>query len=641
MKKKSIFLVLLLLSCSAITILADPPTPAPAPNGSAILTRMNIEVDKSIDTLHLISTDNDPDILTKTYVLKHADPYELRPYLRSAAGSERINGMNDFVSCLKYKDGTGIIIVSAEDYKFDRDELKKHGVSDEDCMCIDDIVAALDQPNITSSSGEPKFMYFPECRSAQEIAQLIRNVGLNLPGDHTELQRGGDAFTIDPGLNSLVFLVNPYHLENIYNKLRVYDQPLPEVRVKVKVYELDYENDGKVGVDFQAWKNGPGSDLFSVSARFGQGMNPAGFATAANWSSAKVIHLSPRWNTRFLDFLEARSKANVMIEGTLNIRNNTQGVLENMVGVPNFTDGNAVANNAYFDYEDLHGIWVPWNTAVPGSVNSETMYSFVMYDTQGTPITISAYTTGTTLRFTRVTNTNDSRTLYTVQILDGGGFLIKDGKNMGGKVNGYNLSILTAPVTSPAGSPWMPYTNNWNNDHTLTNIKNFQRDTQISNYGFRMSIIPSICSDTTTLNINMQNTSLIGFTENANGAAGAARTMNSEVNTTVMVNNFNKKFIIGGLEKTARVRSVSKVPWLGSLPLLGFIFSSESEVTKKSQLVAVVECEQQTPVQVMHASFKDAIKVIDEAHEDVGKGNSYGFDQFLLDKDKTSLDKLP
>jgi type II secretory pathway component GspD/PulD (secretin) len=187
----------------------------------------------------------------------------------------------------------------------------------------------------------------------------------------------------------------------------------------------------------------------------------------------------------------------------------------------------------------------------------------------------------------------------------------------------------------------MPYTNNWNNDHSLTNIKNFQRDTQISNYGFTMSIVPSICKDTTTLAINMQNTSLIGFTENANGAAGAARTMTSEVNTTVMVNNQNKQFIIGGLEKTARVRSVSKVPWLGSLPLLGFIFSSESEVTKKSQLVAVVECEQQTPAQVMHPDFADAVKVIDKDHEDVGKGNSYGFDQFLLDKEKTSLEKLP
>ena len=156
-----------------------------------------------------------------------------------------------------------------------------------------------------------------------------------------------------------------------------------------------------------------------------------------------------------------------------------------------------------------------------------------------------------------------------------------------------------------------------------------------------MSITPSICSETTTLVINMRNTSLIGFTENANGAAGAARTLASEVNTTVMVNNKNKQFLIGGLEKTARVSSVSKVPWLGSLPLIGFIFGSESEVTKKSQLVTVVECEHQTPTQVMHADFKDAVKVIDEDHEDVGTGNSYGFDQFLLDKDKMSLEPLP
>ena len=86
-------------------------------------------------------------------------------------------------------------------------------------------------------------------------------------------------------------------------------------------------------------------------------------------------------------------------------------------------------------------------------------------------------------------------------------------------------------------------------DHNLNVQKNFQRDTQISSYGFQMTITPTICSDSTSLALYMQNTSLMGFTENANGAAGAARIMTSEVNTELMVNNKNKRFIIGGLEK--------------------------------------------------------------------------------------------
>ena len=171
-------------------------------------------------------------------------------------------------------------------------------------------------------------------------------------------------------------------------------------------------------------------------------------------------------NTRFLDFLAAKSKAQVVVEGQLNIRNNTQGHLQNVTGVPNFTDGNAVANNAYFDYEDIYGTWFTWGNAVPGAANSEVNYTFIMYDTKGTAITLSA--TGAagsvmTLRFTRVTNTNDNRTLYTAQVLGGGATFNKNGKNMGNKVNGYNLEIRTAAASATANDAWAAYANNWEN----------------------------------------------------------------------------------------------------------------------------------------------------------------------------------
>jgi len=643
--KKIIYTALMILGISPI-LKADPATPVAAPNGSIIETNLNIQVENDKDTVHLISTNNDPNIFTKTFILKHADPYEIRPYLRTAASSERITGGEDFVSCLKYKDGTGIIIVSAEEYKFSKEAMKAQGVAEEDCMCIEDIVKKLDLPGLTSSSGQKKFMYFPKYRSAQEIATMAQNSGLNVRNDPSELLRGQDDFSVDVGLNAVLFYAPPYNLPAIYERLAIYDQALPEAKVAVKVYELDYENDGKVGADFQAWKNGPGTDLFSIASRFGNGMNPAGLVDGTGWSKAKVIQLSPRWNTRFLDFLAAKSKAHIVVEGQLNIRNNTQGYLNNMTGVPNFTDGNPVANNAYFDYEDIMGNWVPWGATATNVANGFEHFTFRMFDTRGTQINLSNAMNARTIRATRVNNTNDNRTIYTLQIINGGGaFFVKNGKNMGTKINGYNLEIMNDAnaddVAVAAQIDWDAYPNNWANDHQLTAQKNFQRDTQISTYGFQMTIEPTICQNSTSLALNMQNTSLIGFTENANGAAGAARTMTSEVNTTLMANNQNQRFIIGGLEKTAVVSSISKVPWLGSIPLLGWIFTSESEVSKKSRLVAVVECEHQAPEQVIPRELSKVIKVIDEDTVDAGKTNWYGYDQWLIDKNKKSLNKLP
>jgi general secretion pathway protein D len=643
MKTKFKFIVLTgFMAVFSLTLKADPATPDPAPNGSAILTNMRLEIEKDTDTVHLISTVNDPDIITKTYVLKHADPYELRPYLRTAVGAEMITGGDSWVECIKYNDGTGILIVSAEDYRFNKEELKKHG-GGEECMCIDEIVEQLDQPKITSSSGSARFIYFPEYRSAQEIANMAVNVGINLAGDTTELMFGADAQVVDPGLNAVIFYSPKYNVKNIEEMVEVYDRILPEAKVEVKVFEIGYENDTKIGVDFQAWKNGPGSDLFSAAARFAQGMSTQGIPNATGWGSTKYIQLSPRWNSRFIDFLTAKGKAKTVVEATLIIRNNEQGYLENTTRVSNFTDGTPIADRVLLDYEELFGNWRSWGTAglvVDGGFQD---YTFRAFDAHGAQISINAAFRGS-IRIGRIADNGDGTTPYTLQIIQGtGAFFIKDGKNLGTRINEcYNLELLIdAAGPGVVFTDWAPYVSVWQTDKNMVLQKNFQRDTQLSSYGFQMTITPTVCVDTTVLALNMQNTSLLGFTENADGAAGAARTSRSEVNTRLMVNNQNQRFMIGGIEKTSLVRSTSKVPWLGSLPIIGYLLGSESTVVKKSQLVTVITCQHQTPDTTVPAKIYGDVRKLKKALKKAPKHYNLGFDQFLLDPKKTSLDSLP
>ena len=617
---------------------ADPPTPDPAPNGSVIETRINIDVDKKTDTVHLVSDTNDPDIITKVYILKHADPYELRPYIRTAVGAHRIDGDSTFVECIKFSDGTGALIVSGEDYKFDHDKLSE--MAGRDCLCVDEIVEMLDQPKITSSSGQPKLMFFPKYRSAAEIDQLMRNVGLNGVGDRAELQYGSDRSAVDPGLNAVLFYPNSYNMNNVKERLALYDQPLPEAKVTVTVYELDTENDGKIGVDFQAWKNGPGTELFTVNSQFMHGMSPQGIVNATQWSNAKYIDFSPRWNTRFLDFLEAKGRAKVIVQGALNIRNNTAGHLSNITGVPYYADGTPVANNALYDYEDILGEWYPWGT--PGAADTMyTEYTLRAFDTHGTMITLSANMIPGTIRIARVKD-DGNNTIYSLQITEGSGSFVKDGKDLGKKVTEcYGVEVLQdSGGTDGVFTGWTAHTFNWMHDANMMVQRGFRRATRISYYGFEMDIVPTICEESTTLDIHMENTSLLGFTENANGGAALPRTNVSTVNVRLMCDNKYDQFFIGGLEKLARVRSVSKVPWLGSIPLLGYLFSSESEVTKKTKLVAVVQCKHQSPSEVPGADF-DAVKSKISKSTKALDSNTYGFDQFLLDPDKKKPAPLP
>ncbi len=140
----------------------------------------------------------------------------------------------------------------------------------------------------------------------------------------------------------------------------------------------------------------------------------------------------------------------------------------------------------------------------------------------------------------------------------------------------------------------------------------------------------------------MTNTNLIGFSSN-----GDVRTSTSNVKTKVSVNNKGEKFVIGGLNKESVVRAKSSVPYLGTIPVLGWAFTSEREIHKKSQLVAVIECipvkpETQVPASAMAEIAADKEKI---SNYGVKAGpfdqNDLGFDQYLLDSDKKGIDPLP
>jgi type II secretory pathway component GspD/PulD (secretin) len=90
------------------------------------------------------------------------------------------------------------------------------------------------------------------------------------------------------------------------------------------------ENDDRIGVDFQSWKNNEGTDFFSVGGRYRNNW-AAIYGGAGNLNRvygserSSFYNFNPRWNTRYLDFLTAKGKAEIVHTGTLTVRNNTGG----------------------------------------------------------------------------------------------------------------------------------------------------------------------------------------------------------------------------------------------------------------------------------------------------------------------------
>jgi type II secretory pathway component GspD/PulD (secretin) len=246
------------------------------------------------EALHVILGNNDPKLLTKTYILKHADPYEIRGILREAVQATRISGAHTGVECLKYNDGTGVVIVTAEAYRFAQQP--GGGIS------IDELVVILDQPE----AGEPPddaILMFPQHRRADAVAEGLRNVALTRPNDPQELDAGDSEAFVDPELNAVIVNTPPFGRKTASTWIQVMDQPIPQIRLVCRAYELHAESEDRFGADYQAWRNGHGAQVLSTGA------------AAEDAGQTTYLHFRPQWDVRFFDALVATGKSTIMAQG--------------------------------------------------------------------------------------------------------------------------------------------------------------------------------------------------------------------------------------------------------------------------------------------------------------------------------------
>lgn len=499
---------------------ADFNAPSSGYGSSSVQAQLRLEVKDGTKAIHFIRDNNDPYVITKAYELKHADPYGLRWYLNAIINAKRVDQNRPSVAALKFNNGRKLLIVSAEAYRFEDDG---YGES------IDKLVERLDQPGLTASSGRPKFIYFPKINSAATLKKMVSEVGAS--AIDVEFDNGVDKLIVDGGLNALFVAAPFWSWKHISNMLAQYDRPIPEIRFRYKVVEIFAENDDKLGLDFQSWKNNDGADFFSVGGRFrsnwastfGAGVNNSGS------SKTEFFNFNPKWNSKYIDFLTSRGKARVLTSGVLNAKNRT-----------------------------------------------------------------------------------------TTSINVGSGLFYDD---VSQKIEPGNTGSLPEPF---AGKPDVPEAGK------LEIQKGQQQITKVAE-GFRFSldlVEPVVTASSTTLRLHAESVSLIGW-----DSKGEPRLNKSEIETEVQIGNIGKNFVIGGLKKFDVVRGVAGLPLLKDLPLLGWLFSTESESTKKSQIVILASAEYSTPFDPLPTAIQSNVgKIVEDVRSGVRNPlNNLGFEQYGID----------
>ena len=216
--------------------------------------------EQDIRTIRLLQDDGQVNIVSKLYELKYLKATDIRPFVEAAVKRYSAASKVDRVNYSKEKKQM-ILVSTGEDF----------------IPYVDELVAGLDQPgkeengSIIKGTGVTRITYIPSYRAADDIVRLINDGTMKTPEGRAYLNK--DTNTIywkDDEQAALATLAWVKYL----------DRPVPQVNLRLNYYEIRESDLRDIGLDYLAWKNGPGLDLFS-----------AGYSAGKVFSSESILKL--------------------------------------------------------------------------------------------------------------------------------------------------------------------------------------------------------------------------------------------------------------------------------------------------------------------------------------------------------------
>ena len=202
---------------------------------------------EKVQKITFIEDDAQKNMASKIYYLKYTKAADVVPFVRSAV--------------IRYtKDST---VSSINDPSRNRQMLLvTTGINM--IPYVDKLVAALDRnakfdkySNITGD-GIAVGYYQPTYRAAESMLDVM------VKGDVASGPQDG-RIRFDAKRNLFYFKDTPATVDDLKDKLAWLDKPIPQSRIELTVYELRDSDLQDLGIDYLAWKNGPGMDIFEAS----------------------------------------------------------------------------------------------------------------------------------------------------------------------------------------------------------------------------------------------------------------------------------------------------------------------------------------------------------------------------------------
>ncbi len=205
---------------------------------------------------------------------------------------------------------------------------------------IDDMVQKLDRPGVKDDAGAViagtgihHFYYKPNYRSSQTMLDIIR--GRYGSGDDIQYR--------DANSNLFFWKGSASDGKDVGDWLVSLDRPVPQMEVRVKLYQISEDNLIELGIDWVALKNGPGAELFGLGLDY---LDFQHFADVSSWSNmldvsslasftSPGIFVAPNIDMTFLRLLDQKGRSRVATSNYLTITNDQSTAVDATFGSAN------------------------------------------------------------------------------------------------------------------------------------------------------------------------------------------------------------------------------------------------------------------------------------------------------------------
>ena len=264
------------------------------------------EQQDGIRKLRFVQDDAQDYMVSRIYTLKYVQSNDVTPFL---LGMVKRYNMNSSVGCIEYgADNTQLLTVTCP-----------VGMM----PYVDDFIRKVDRNieidgktpgDIIRGTGITRAVYRPKYRSGENLLNVLVNSVIG-EGPY------GSVYAWDANSNQIYWKDNSSNTEYVREFLGWIDRPAPQITFHFTLYEVRESMLRDVGLDYLAWKNGPGLNIFATAWE-AFGVSSGGTAALQAVSGPfGGFFTAPQFDASFIRLLAQSGKAEIRNQASMTVSN--------------------------------------------------------------------------------------------------------------------------------------------------------------------------------------------------------------------------------------------------------------------------------------------------------------------------------